>query len=283
LALGLNNLAGLYNFLGDGAKAKALYKRALVITKKTLGPDHPQVAVCLSNLAHYYLSVGDYCSAEPLLKKSLEIRERFLGSEHPDISINLYNQAMSYAAQNRFAEAHDLMYRAQRLDTKFIDEIMEFTSENQKLRFVSPRKLTVHVFLSCVSRYLSHQSSAKKDAFNIWLKRKGVILETQKHFQEALMTTENLKAAKTFKKLNRVRAHLSKLAFSDLNRKQLKTYQERKRELERQRDNLEAELSRSSHEFTLKQKMTQWAEDYSFLRSPPWPTLASGTHYCDLA
>ena len=40
----LNNLAGLYQTQGRYAEAEPLYKRALAIYEKALGPDHPRSA-----------------------------------------------------------------------------------------------------------------------------------------------------------------------------------------------------------------------------------------------
>jgi hypothetical protein len=50
----LNNLALLYEAQGRHADAEPLYKRALAIEEKALGPDHPHVAVSLNNLAVLY-------------------------------------------------------------------------------------------------------------------------------------------------------------------------------------------------------------------------------------
>ncbi len=44
LATTLNNLAGLYQAQGRYAEAEPLYKRALAIIEKALGPEHPPVA-----------------------------------------------------------------------------------------------------------------------------------------------------------------------------------------------------------------------------------------------
>jgi tetratricopeptide (TPR) repeat protein len=47
-------LAVLYNRQGRYAKAEALYKRALAILERALGPGHPDVATSLNNLAEPY-------------------------------------------------------------------------------------------------------------------------------------------------------------------------------------------------------------------------------------
>ncbi len=52
--LSLNNLADLYQKQGRYADAEPLYKRALAIREKALGPNHPDVASSLNNLAELY-------------------------------------------------------------------------------------------------------------------------------------------------------------------------------------------------------------------------------------
>ncbi len=46
--------AALYQAQGKYAEAEPLYKRALAIDEKALGPEHPNVANDLSNLAILY-------------------------------------------------------------------------------------------------------------------------------------------------------------------------------------------------------------------------------------
>ena len=51
-------LAILYKVQGRYADAEPLYKRALQIYEKALGPDHPNVATNLHNLAQLYVASG---------------------------------------------------------------------------------------------------------------------------------------------------------------------------------------------------------------------------------
>ncbi len=51
MAESLNNLAELYRAQGRYAEAEPLYKRALAIFEKALGPGHPLVAQSLENYA----------------------------------------------------------------------------------------------------------------------------------------------------------------------------------------------------------------------------------------
>jgi tetratricopeptide (TPR) repeat protein len=65
------------------AEAQTLQSRALAISEKALGPDHPSVASGLCELASTYRELGRYEEAEPLLSRALSIREKALGSDHP--------------------------------------------------------------------------------------------------------------------------------------------------------------------------------------------------------
>ena len=64
--------------------------------RKSLGPDHPDVATSLNNLALLYYEQGRYADAEPLYKRSLAIREKAVGPDHPDAAAALDNLAWLY-------------------------------------------------------------------------------------------------------------------------------------------------------------------------------------------
>src|SRR5262249_30712138 len=83
-ATSINNLASLYNAQGRYAEAEPLYKRALAIGEKALGPEHPTVALSLNNLAALYNVQGRYAEAlDPIRRAAAIHRVRFVagGSE----------------------------------------------------------------------------------------------------------------------------------------------------------------------------------------------------------
>ncbi len=58
MATSLNDLALLYDNQSKYAEAEPLYKRALAIDEKALGPDHPSVAISLENYAALLRKTG---------------------------------------------------------------------------------------------------------------------------------------------------------------------------------------------------------------------------------
>jgi CHAT domain-containing protein/Tfp pilus assembly protein PilF len=112
VAIGINNLAGIYADRGEYVKAEPLYRRALDIREKALGNDHPSTAEILNNLGVLYYYQGKYGEAEPLQKRALDIWEKALGKDHPNISEALNNLAVLYSAQGKYVEAESFYKRA---------------------------------------------------------------------------------------------------------------------------------------------------------------------------
>ena len=74
MATSLNNLALLYKTQGHYAQAEPLFKRALEINEKALGPDHSRIATGLENLAGLYRATNRDKEAEPLEERAARIR-----------------------------------------------------------------------------------------------------------------------------------------------------------------------------------------------------------------
>jgi CHAT domain-containing protein/Flp pilus assembly protein TadD len=107
-----NNLAILFQLIGDYTKAESLFQRTLNIKEKALGPEHPDVARLLNNLAFLYKLRGDYTKAESLYLRALNILERAPGPEHPDVANTLNNLAFLHKSRGGYAMAEMLYKRA---------------------------------------------------------------------------------------------------------------------------------------------------------------------------
>ncbi len=116
--LSLNNLALVDMSRGRYAAAEAPLKRALAITEKAVGPDHPNVATALNNLAETYLAQGLFAEAEPLHKRALAILETALGRDNVTVALSLTNIANASRQQNRYPEAEALLQRALAIQEK---------------------------------------------------------------------------------------------------------------------------------------------------------------------
>jgi len=88
-SLALVNFALLLQAQGD----EPLYRRALKIYEKQLGPDHPDAATSLGNfnLAALLQAHGNLDAAEPLYRRALAIYEKQLGPDHLSVAASLNN------------------------------------------------------------------------------------------------------------------------------------------------------------------------------------------------
>ena len=81
-----------------------MFRRALAIAEKALGPEHPNVATSLNNLAELYRAQGQYAEAEPFYKRALAIWEKALGPEHPSVDISTPNGRLVFGIFASIAE-----------------------------------------------------------------------------------------------------------------------------------------------------------------------------------
>ncbi len=255
VAVSLNNLAELLYADGDYNQARPLYERALAIREKVFGSEHPDVANSLIGLAGLHYAAGELTQAEALYKKALAILTGVLGPDHPLVGRAKNNLAVIYAAAGDFEKAFALMTESQKIDKNLIDQVMGFTSENQKMSFLLTKKQELDAYLSLAVQYLKQDPLVRRQAFDVWLRRKGVILEAQRRFQEALFYSNDPQVRQTFQELARVRALLSRLTFTGPGRGGPEIYREKMEQLKKQKQALEATLSRLSQAYAVNLEM----------------------------
>ncbi|MBW1817833.1 MAG: tetratricopeptide repeat protein, partial [Deltaproteobacteria bacterium] len=112
LAATLNNLAGLYQTMGEYAKSEPLYRRALAIKRKTLGPNHPSVATSSNNLAGLLFLMGNLEQAETFYKEALRVNLNGYGVRRQVVAENLSGLASVYSAKGDYAKAQRLYEKA---------------------------------------------------------------------------------------------------------------------------------------------------------------------------
>ena len=117
-ATALNNLAALYEEVGDYAKAEQLLQRSLKINEKKLGPDDPDITGAINSLGALYHSIGDYAKAEPLYQRTLKINEKELGPDDRETAIALNNLGDLYRSMGDYAKAAPLLQRSLKIREK---------------------------------------------------------------------------------------------------------------------------------------------------------------------
>jgi CHAT domain-containing protein len=255
LWLSLNNLATYIIPWATMRQPNRFTSAVLDIREKALGPEHPDVATSLNNLAFLYSLMGNYAAAEPLYKRSLEISEKALGLEHPDVATSLDNLSVLKVVQGKYLDALKLMLRSEKINGGMIEQVAGFTSADRTMQYLMTVKGNTDACLSLVNSVMRKDALARKEAFGVWLRRKGVVLEAQRRMQQALLDAGDQEAAKVFDELSRTRSRLAELNFAGPGEEGIESYRKRLEELNAQKEKLESKLSRLSQAYAQARKV----------------------------
>ena len=108
-----NNLAGVYQSLGNMALARRYYAAALADAERRHGPHSGPVATILNNLAELERSCGNPAAAEPLFRRALSIADK---KRAPGAALGiLINTAQCLRDLGKIDEAAALNARAMEL------------------------------------------------------------------------------------------------------------------------------------------------------------------------
>ena len=251
----LNTLGEIYLHLRQFESAEPLFLRALEI-RRAHGNAHG-LLIALNNLCDLYYETRDYDAAEPLAEAALELGENALGKDHIHVAETLSVLGKISAARGRYMQAFEYLREVQRIHFLAIDEMKGFTSEKQKLKFLRKIRKDLDIFLSLIFENLQEYPEARREGLNVVLRRKGIVLEVQRQFQQALLSDGD-RAQKIFQRLNEIRALRSNLAFSGPGPEQsVAAYQERMGQLKSEKERLETELSALSAPYTLYLKKAE--------------------------
>lgn len=102
-------LARLCRMQWDFVVAQALFNRALEISRKLHGDDHPDTLAALHGMASLLNSEGRNAEAEQLLLKVVQGRRRVLGEDHPDTLKSGGYLVVTYMNQGKFEQAAELL------------------------------------------------------------------------------------------------------------------------------------------------------------------------------
>ena len=277
VAIYLDTLASLYRKGGAYERAKPFAERAVEIAEDTLGPAHGRTALLRNNLAVLYLAMENHAAAEQLLRKTLADSQANLGPHHPELSAKLTNLAEAVGAQGRHLEVHQLYGRALAIEERTRDDLFLLLSEEQKLTYLQERMIQVQYYLLHSRLLATTQPSAVRDAFEVWLRWKGIVMESQVRYQEALSRSDDSALQTLFDSLTTVRRELAGLRLRQPAAAELQHHLQTITTLEERKNTLEGQLSRASAVYARARSAGQM--DSAALGR----LLPKGTAYLDIA
>ena len=104
--------------MGRHSEAEPLYARALKITEKALGPEHPTVEICLENLASFFHKRNKYLKARPYYERAIKLVEKTRGENSLEVVSLLERYASLLDKMNKNREATTKRNRAKGIRLK---------------------------------------------------------------------------------------------------------------------------------------------------------------------
>jgi serine/threonine protein kinase/tetratricopeptide (TPR) repeat protein len=122
LATTLDRLGGLAHDLRDMKRSEDYSRRALDLRRRSLGPEHPDVAESLINVAIAVRGNGRPAEAETLYREGVALHRKLFGSESERLAWALFNFAWALHQQGRLDDAEPLYVEAAALQRRLLGD-----------------------------------------------------------------------------------------------------------------------------------------------------------------
>ncbi|HST53771.1 MAG TPA: CHAT domain-containing tetratricopeptide repeat protein [Pyrinomonadaceae bacterium] len=245
----LTNLGIIYKEADrDYVKAEESYQKALAIMLKVAGEDSVTTANIITSLAIIYRLKGDYDRAEKFGLRAIAIYEKVLGPNNQNTLMALFSLARIYAAKGDVNRAIEYQQRISAVEEKIIPLNLALGSERQKIAYLPqlqyPDKIiTLHVGLA------RDNAEARDLAVSTVLRHKGLVLDALSESLSALRQRFSPQDQALLDELSDINSKLSRLALSGPQKISPTEQQSQLKELDTQRERIEAEISRRSAGF----------------------------------
>ncbi|MDZ4163811.1 MAG: CHAT domain-containing tetratricopeptide repeat protein [Smithellaceae bacterium] len=244
------SLAQLYQNMGLYREALPFARLALDMLQKTVGKENPKTLRSMNNIAVIHINLGEMKTAEKILREVLETAKAVLGENHQSVATNMSNLGNVLAAQGRHNDANKLFASAINSNEHKREDAFLILSEQQKLNYINSMLLQVQLYLSHLVQHGPFNNQAVVTAMNIWLRWKGSVMEAQGRYVDALYSSDDPTLQNRFDELAQVQRELAKAQLSPDEERRLKAQGRTLRDLSKRKEDLEAELSWLSREFT---------------------------------
>lgn len=187
-ALGLNNLALIYFRAGNYQKAVQILLEASKIYKESQRELVSNNALVLNNLAMLYEKEGKVEKSESLYLQALQIKELH-GRNNLDYIYISNNLALFYCTQNKYRVAETFLDGSIRFLIQNFNFSFSFLSEKERSVFWYNEIEDFAFYKSFSYNYFLQKPSISTLAYNNELFSKGILLNTSRQIQQAIVSS----------------------------------------------------------------------------------------------
>lgn len=237
---------------GRHEEAVQLCLQMVAEQEKLLGRSHPFLTNFYMTLGEVYERKSDVFNAQEAYAHSLQIAEQSFGHQHPLTALAMTCLARTKAVLGQSKAALELYSQAHIVAMPFIDNLVSFASEGQKLFFLKTIETEMGDYASLVADNFRDDPKTVAAAFDAVLHRKGIVIESQKDMYDVLLDADSPEAKSLLQQLRDTRFRLSALASSPTASDGPDGKRLAMAELEKKKGELQLSLSRLSQEFSRK-------------------------------
>lgn len=238
----LNSLSSDYFLLNwEDQKVISLLERSLAIKKKIFGPNHPNVCMELNYFATVYLKRGEIEKAELFCQQAIAIQD--------DGFLLLKNLVQLYLLKGEITKS--IYYQAQ-LNQKIESDLAKNLiggSENQKALYLKKLAGYLDQTISLHTQAAPQDPAAIHSALSVILCRKGRALDAITSAIETLRRNQTPEVQKLLDDYASLNSQISVLTLRGPEKQKPEDHLAYLKELNTQREQLEADISAQSTEF----------------------------------
>jgi len=216
--------------------------------KQRYNNEHPTYAKALENKGDYLIRQNRFQDARDVFEKVVSIRQSVLGEKHKDYLGALIKLAVCNEQLGDNTRAAEAYTKAINGFIFLADGFFNTMSEPEKSVFWNSLKPNLDAYLSFVIHTANGNQSLLKDAYKIWLKTKGMIIQSTRKTREAILNGTDTATQRLFNNWLDLKNELASYYSSPL--EDLKEDKLDLTEMERRANAMEKELSRRSAVFT---------------------------------
>ncbi|HET6768271.1 MAG TPA: CHAT domain-containing tetratricopeptide repeat protein, partial [Chitinophagaceae bacterium] len=218
--------------------------------RKRYNEDHPLTAKAYSNTADHYLNRKSFAEARDIYRRVIKIQLKVLGEKHKDYLNTLMKLGVCewHLHDNGNATLH--FRNAINGYLLIVNKLFRSMSEPEKSSFWKTLKPAIDTYLTYVLDVGQSDPSLLKDAYELQLKTKGLLINSAKQTRNIILNTGDSVLKKSYNEWLYLKTKLSTYYSSPL--EDLKEDKIDLPKIENRANDIEKELSRRSSRFAME-------------------------------
>ena len=246
----LNCIGMYYSHNGEWLKERKIYQQ--ILENKIDSSENKLVLVhVLKNMANNYLGQNEYEDAILYQRKSLSLSRSVFGVNSSGYLSSLNNLILTFASKQDYDSAFKYTQELHELKRKEIINNFQWMSGVEKENYIKANLIYSYNIYSVTSYLYNQNNKVLEIAFNQALLSKGILLESNRQFDEKIRTLKDTALLNKYNLLKQLKYSSAKL------HSQSYYINDRIRELDYLADSLEKTLTRASVEYSnIKNSLT---------------------------